>query len=141
MLGPLCERLAAADAPGLRRLRHLLHLVTPIEGRTTGGRHVLELVEALHPTPAVGGLPRAEASAWLVAHEGLDRGWYAGPVGWFDAAGQGSFAVALRSALRRGDEARVFVGAGVVRGSTPASERRETDVKARAMLAALGVTP
>ncbi len=138
-LGPLCDSLTAAASPGLRRLRHLLHLVTPIEGQTSA-RHVLELVTALHPTPAVGGLPRESALAWLAANEGLDRGWYAGPVGWFDARGQGSFAVALRSALRRGELTRVFAGAGLVRGSTPESERRETAVKARAMLAALGVT-
>jgi salicylate biosynthesis isochorismate synthase len=140
-LAPLCARLDAPQAPEIRALRHLLHLRTPIHGEVRGGLHALNLVGALHPTPAVCGLPREAAAAWLQEHEGLDRGWYAAPVGWFDARGRGAFAVALRSALLRGTSARLFVGAGLVRGSTPEGELRETALKARPLLEALGVRP
>ncbi len=140
-LAPLCARLDAPQAPEIRALRHLLHLRTPIHGEVRGGLHALDLVGALHPTPAVCGLPREAAAAWLREHEGLDRGWYAAPVGWFDARGRGAFAVALRSALLRGASARLFVGAGLVRGSTPEGELRETALKARPLLEALGVHP
>lgn len=132
-------RVEAAPSPGLRELRHLVHLCTPIETRVERPAHALELLEVLHPTPAVCGLPREAAAAWLSEREGLARGWYAGPVGWFDGQGRGTFAVALRSALLREDRALVFVGAGVVRGSTPEGELSETLLKARAMLDALGV--
>jgi salicylate biosynthesis isochorismate synthase len=138
-LAPLCARLDAPQTPEIRALRHLLHLRTPIRGEAKGEPHVLDLVCALHPTPAVCGLPRGEAAAWLREHEGLDRGWYAAPVGWFDARGRGAFAVALRSALLRGSSARLFVGAGLVRGSTPEGELHETSLKARPLLEALGV--
>lgn len=140
-LDPFCSALLATPTPSIRTLRHLLHLVTPIRGEARGALHVLDLVGALQPTPAVCGLPREAAASWLRAHEGLDRGWYAGPVGWFDGQGRGAFAVALRSALLRGSSARLFVGAGLVRGSTPEGELRETALKARSMLDALGVRP
>jgi isochorismate synthase len=140
-LDPFCSALLAPPTPSIRALRHLLHLVTPIRGEARGALHVLDLVGALQPTPAVCGLPREAAASWLRAHEGLDRGWYAGPVGWFDGQGRGAFAVALRSALLRGSSARLFVGAGLVRGSTPEGELRETALKARSLLDALGVRP
>lgn len=138
-LSQLCSEIEAPPQPGIRALRHLLHLATPITARAAAPTHVLDLVRLLHPTPAVCGLPREESAAWLRKHEGLKRGWYAAPIGWFDGQGRGSFAVALRSALVRGREGRVFVGAGVVRGSTPEGELGETRLKARAMLEALGV--
>ena len=138
-LSPLCGELDAPRTPAVRPLRHLLHLVTPIRGRVRQPTHVLDLVAALHPTPAVCGLPRGPAAAWLLQHEGLERGWYAGPIGWFDGQGRGAFAVALRSALLRGPHAHIFVGAGLVRGSTPDGELAETSLKARAMLDAMGV--
>ena len=98
---------------------------------------MLRLVERLHPTPAVGGAPSEAALAWLERHEGLERGWYAGPVGWVDATGDGEFAVALRCALLRGREARLFAGAGIVEGSEPEPELYETRLKFRAFLGPL----
>jgi len=95
------------------------------------------LVELLHPTPAVGGAPRAAALAWIARREDLDRGWYAGPVGFVDADGGGDFCVALRSALLRGGEAHLFAGAGIVDGSIPDAELQETRLKLRALLAPL----
>ena len=97
------------------------------------------MVEALHPTPAVGGFPGAEAAAWLDREEPCGRGWYASPVGWFDGYGNGQFAVAIRSALIEGERAWAYAGAGVVRGSEPAAELAETRVKLGVMREALGV--
>jgi len=90
---------------------------------------VVDLVEKLHPTPAVGGLPREEAQRWLRAHESMQRGWYASPIGWFDEAGEGTFVVALRCGLIEGDRAVLYAGAGLVSGSNPAAEYAETGWK------------
>ncbi|MFP8877651.1 MAG: chorismate-binding protein, partial [Myxococcota bacterium] len=97
-------------------------------------RHVLDVAGCLHPTAAVAGAPRASALRWLREHEGLERGWYAGAVGVVDAQGDGEFCTALRSALLRGDEAQLFAGAGIVAGSKPEAELRETRLKLRALL-------
>jgi isochorismate synthase len=135
-LAPLCASLAASPRPTVRELRDVLHLLTPIEGRLAAPRHVLELVEELHPTPAVGGVPTAAAVDWIERHE-APRGWYAGPVGYFDAGGDGDFAVALRSCLLHGDQALLFAGAGIVADSDPELELLETELKRQALLAAL----
>lgn len=140
-LTPLCARLEVAERPRIRKLKDVLHLHTPIRGELKAKSHVLELVRVLHPTPAVGGVPTAEAVKWITQHEPSPRGWYAGPVGWFDAAGDGEFAVALRSGLVEGARAAVYVGAGIVKDSDPRLEYRETELKQRAMLGALGVRP
>jgi isochorismate synthase len=110
------------------------HLATPIRAHLASSVGVLDLVERLHPTPAVGGFPEADALPLIPATEGMDRGWYAGPVGWIDAAGDGDFSVALRSALLEPETARCFAGVGVVAGSDPASELAETEVKLQALL-------
>lgn len=137
-LRPLCEELRAADAPALRPLRDMLHLHTPIRGRLRGDTHVLDLVAALHPTPAVGGVPRAQAWRIIAAHEPQGRGWFAGPIGWIDGHGDGTFAVALRAGVLLDRRAYLYAGAGIVRGSDPASEYQETALKQRALLRALG---
>jgi menaquinone-specific isochorismate synthase len=102
---------------------------------------VLDLVETLHPTPAVAGLPTEGAVRWIGRHEAQPRGWYAGPVGWFDQNGDGDFAVAIRSALIQREQAWVYAGAGIVHGSNAAAEYGETALKLRPMLEALGATP
>ena len=91
----------------------------------------------LHPTPAVGGEPGAEAEVLIPALEGIDRGWYAGPVGWTDVTGDGEFCVALRCALLRDRLAHLYAGCGIVRDSDPASELAETEVKLQALLPVL----
>ena len=116
------------------KLANVQHLSSPVSGTALPGTGVLDLVAAVHPTPAVAGLPRSAALEWLAANENLDRGWYAGPIGWVDASLEGSFRVALRCALLRGDRARVFAGAGIVAGSEPDRELAETTAKLRAML-------
>lgn len=136
-LRPWCDELWVAPRPGLRRAGQLVHLKTPIRGRLASPRHLLELAERLHPTPAVGGLPTSEAVEWIRRHESEDRGWYAGGVGWFDAAGDGELAVALRCGLLRQGRAHLFAGAGIVAGSDPREELRETELKARTLLDAL----
>lgn len=138
-LGPLCSALEVPGRPSIRRLRHVLHLHTPIHGRLRKDVHVLELVRALHPTPAVGGVPSKEAQRRIRELEPCGRGWYAGPVGWFDAKGDGSFWVALRSAVVRGAEAWSYAGAGIMQDSDPHHEYLETALKQRTIFTALGV--
>jgi isochorismate synthase len=136
-LTPHCDALDVREAPRLMRLQDIQHLETPITGHLRAHRSVLELLGSVHPTPAVAGAPREAALEWLNANEKLDRGWYSGPIGFADSQGGGEFYAALRSAVLRGSEARLFAGAGVVDGSDPEAELRETRLKLRAMLAPL----
>jgi isochorismate synthase len=137
-LAPLCAGLSS-DTTAPLRLRHLLHLRTRIVGTLIETRHVIDLVAALHPTPAVGGTPRRAALAWLDAHERADRGYYGGPFGAFDSAGDGHFVVAIRSGLLDADAAHLFAGAGIVAGSKCQAEWTETRWKLCSMMAAVGV--
>lgn len=132
-----CEHVEVGVAPIVRRLRHVVHLHTAIEGQLSEPAHVLELVAALHPTPAVGGLPRDRALQFIAEAE-PPRGLYAGPIGWFDRDGNGDFWVALRGGLINGPRATLWAGAGIVAGSDPHLELGETSLKMRPMLAALG---
>ena len=129
-----------AERPDLRALANVVHLHTPIRARLSRGRSIADVAAALHPTPAVGGVPSAAALRFLAEHESLDRGLYAGVVGWV-GGGRAELLVALRSALVRGNHARLFTGAGVVDGSSPDAEWEETELKARALLDALGAAP
>jgi menaquinone-specific isochorismate synthase len=122
----------------VRRLATVQHLRTPIRATLADDEHVLRLVEALHPTPAVGGLPPTAALRTIRETEAFDRGWYAAPVGWFDAEGDGAFAVAIRSALARERTATLFAGAGIVADSDPDSEWDELGLKYRPILDELG---
>ena len=128
---------AASVSPGPRRIKRLAtvqHLWTPITATLDRDEHVLSLVEALHPTPAVGGLPPEAALETIRETEPFDRGWYAAPVGWIDAAGYGTFAVALRSAVAHGDVATLFAGVGIVADSDPDREWDEVQLKYRPIL-------
>ena len=125
---------AAPPEPALVKVANIQHLGTPIRAQLAQPLDVIELLELMHPTPAVGGEPLERARPLIPALEGLDRGWYAGPVGWADATGDGEFCVALRCALLRGRVARCYAGVGVVRDSDPASELAETEVKLAALL-------
>ena len=124
----------AAREPGLVRVANIQHLATPIHAQLADPLSVVELAGLLHPTPAVGGEPRKAALAAIAELEDLDRGWYAGPVGWMDAAEDGEFCVALRSALVRDRTAHLFAGAGIVADSEPAAELAETELKLGALL-------
>ncbi len=134
-LSPLCEELSFPGEPQLLATANVWHLSTPFEGRLRPGvGGVLDVVSALHPTPAVCGTPRAEAAALIGELEPFDRGRYAGPVGWVDARGDGTFAIALRCALLLGAHARLFAGAGIVADSEPQKEAEETERKFKAFL-------
>ena len=137
-LSPVSVWVAAADEPVLVKVHNVQHLATPIRAQLAEPVPVVELVGRLHPTPAVGGEPWERAQRLIPALEGLDRGWYAGPVGWTDLFEDGEFCVALRCALVRGNVAHLFVGDGIVRDSVPAEELAETEVKLQALLPLLG---
>lgn len=136
-LEPLCDSLTLPPRPGVRSLKHLLHLCTPIQARLNRDFHVLDLLERLHPTPAVGGVPTRAALECIAHTETFDRGWYAGAIGWFDALGDGDFNVALRSGLVRSERAWLYAGAGLVRESKAALEYAETTWKLTTMLSSL----
>ena len=141
-LAPVCVGPPAAGDPDVVRFPTVSHLATRVSGvLRRPAPSALALAGLLHPTPAVGGLPRAEALATIAALEGFDRGLYAGPVGWVDAAGDGEWAVALRGAQLDGPRARLVAGAGIVAGSDPDAEWAETEAKLRPMLAAVGAIP
>jgi isochorismate synthase len=139
---PYCRDLVAPSRPEVVPLRSMTHLGTDIAGtlevRADGSvPHVLELLAALHPTPAVGGVPTEVARAVIDRLEPESRGAYAGPVGFVDGAGDGQWVVGIRSMTLRGREARLVAGVGIVEGSEPRAERIETDLKLRAVLDAL----
>jgi menaquinone-specific isochorismate synthase len=135
---PYCSYVDAEPEPSIVSLANVHHLGTLVEGRlSTPAASVLELVAALHPTPAVGGDPQAAALELIAELEGTERGRYAGPVGWVDAEGNGAFAVGIRSAEIDGNHARLFAGVGVVADSEPRAELAETRQKFQAMLGAL----
>jgi menaquinone-specific isochorismate synthase len=132
-LEPLAAEVTAGSRT-IRRLDTVQHLQTPIQAELAEDRHVLSLVEALHPTPAVGGLPPNDALQTIRETEAFDRGWYAAPIGWLDAEGNGSFAVAIRSALADENRATLFAGAGIVADSDPDEEWDELQLKYGPML-------
>lgn len=135
---PFCSYVDAEPEPSVVSLPNVHHLGTRVEGRLSAPpASVLELVAALHPTPAVGGDPQVDALALIAELERADRGRYAGPTGWVDASGNGSFVVAIRSAQLEGATARLFAGVGVVGDSNPQAELDETRAKFQAMVPAL----
>ena len=133
-LQPHSVWVTAAPEPVLVRVANIQHLGLPIRAQLASAVPAIELAGALHPTPAVGAEPRERAASLIPALEGIDRGWYAGPVGWTDASGDGEFCVALRCALLRGRLATLYAGCGIVRDSDPAAELAETEVKLGALL-------
>jgi menaquinone-specific isochorismate synthase len=133
-----CMEVILPDKPQLMKIRDIQHLYTPVIGKCHKDTSLLLLVERLHPTPALGGLPKKEAVEKIRQVEELDRGFYAAPLGWMDYQGNGEFAVSIRSGLIQGKEASLFAGCGVVADSDSESEYLETSLKFRPMLRALG---
>lgn len=136
-LAPWVSQLRVPPAPSIQRLSRVQHLSTVIEGQLHAQSSLLQVVATLHPTPAVGGHERQQAMEHIRRFEGFDRGWYAAPLGWLDARGNGEFIVGLRSALLKGEQARLFAGCGIVHCSDPASEYEETCIKLAGMQLAL----
>lgn len=133
-LGRLSVWVEAAPEPGVIKVANIQHLATPIRAQIADSRGALDLAGVLHPTPAVGGEPGEKAVEAIAELEGMDRGWYAGPVGWTDGTEDGEFCVALRSALLRDRTAHLYAGAGLVADSDPAEELAETEIKLEALL-------
>jgi menaquinone-specific isochorismate synthase len=124
----------AEDEPSVIKVGNLQHLATPIRAQLAESNSAIELAGYLHPTPAVGGEPREPALALIDELEGIDRGWYTGPMGWMDVAEDGEFCVGLRSALLRDREAHLFAGCGIVADSDPAAELQESELKFEVLL-------
>jgi isochorismate synthase len=135
---PWCSYLDYEAEPGVVSMTNVQHLATLVEGRLSQpAPSVLELVQALHPTPAVCGSPRDIALEVIAELEGLERGCYAGTVGWVDAAGNGTWAVSIRCADIDGSHARLYAGNGIVADSDPDIELTETRAKLQALLSAI----
>ena len=138
VLLPYCSYLDEEAEPSIVAVANVQHLATTVEGRLSSPpASALELASVLHPTPAVGGDPKDVALEVIRTLEQLDRGRYAGPVGWTDAEGNGRWAVGIRSAELDGTTARVFAGNGIVADSDPATELAETRAKLQALLGAI----
>jgi isochorismate synthase len=136
-LEPRAVWVTAADEPALVKVANIQHLATPVRAQLAEPRSAIELAGILHPTSAVGGEPWSRARQVMRSLERLDRGWYAGPVGWMDVTEDGEFCVALRCALVEGRTAHCYAGVGVVGDSDPEAELAETEVKLQAVLPAL----
>ena len=126
-----------ASRPSLRQLANIQHLHTPIQANLPQHLHPMQLVAALHPTPAVAGMPRQTACEQILRYEQFDRSLYAAPLGWVDAEGNAEFIVGIRSALLDGNHARLYAGAGIVAGSDPEREFAEVKLKLQALLRGL----
>lgn len=137
-MSQICSEIEIPDHPSLYKMKNVQHLYTPVIGKADRQEDLLSVVEQLHPTPALGGYPQRLALQKIREFESHDRGWYGAPVGWFDYKGDGEFAVAIRSGLIHKNEATLFAGNGIVGDSEPESEYRETQMKFRPMLSALG---
>jgi isochorismate synthase len=139
-LWPLCKKLRFTSTPQVRQVRNLVHLQTPITAELRPDTHVFDLLSAFHPTPAVGGFPARAAADWIRSNEPLERGWYTGALGWFDASGDAEFAVAIRCGVVTPKRVYIFAGAGIVEKSDAESEYKETAAKMHPILRALGVS-
>ena len=126
-----------SNRPSLRQLANIQHLHTPIQAKLSQHLHPMQLVAALHPTPAVAGMPRQTACEQILRYEQFDRSLYAAPLGWVDAEGNAEFIVGIRSALLDGCHARLYAGAGIVAGSDPEREFAEVKLKLQALLRGL----
>ena len=138
ILQPICSELTMASEPTVLPLSNIQHLYTPVEASLRTEMGVLPLVEALHPTPAMGGTPRELGMAFIRANEPTLRGWYAAPVGWIDSNMEGAFAVAIRSGVVQKERAWAYAGAGIVSDSVPRAEWEETKWKFQPIVRAAG---
>jgi menaquinone-specific isochorismate synthase len=127
----------SATVPQLLRLSNIQHLHTPIRAKLPASVHPLDVLMALHPTPAVAGVPCQQACEAILEYEAFERSLYAAPLGWLDHRGNSEFIVGIRSALITANHARLYAGAGIVAGSDPARELAEIQLKLTALLNAL----
>ena len=139
-LNGLCSSLRWNEIPNIVKTPTIQHLATNFSGNLKKNHHILSCVKELHPTPSISGLPTLSAVESIRKLENFDRGWYAGPIGWVNRYGDGEFAVAIRSGIFNGVRTNVYAGAGIVRGSDPEQEYRETQFKFNTLLNALGIS-
>lgn len=132
-----CTDIDIPHEPIIYPLKNLHHLYTPVTARLKEGIHVFDIIEHLHPTPALGGSPQENSLQFIRENELLDRGWYGAPIGWLDSNENAEFAVAIRSGLIRGNDVSLFAGCGVMKDSDPQSEYEETNIKFLPMLSVL----
>ncbi|MFD2617159.1 isochorismate synthase [Terrilactibacillus laevilacticus] len=138
VLSSFCQSLVVPQSPSILKAGQVQHLCTPISGKLKEDKTILELVQALHPTPALGGYPQKEALQWIRELEVSDRGWYGSPVGWMDEHDDGEYIVAIRSCLIKNSTALLFAGCGLVSDSTVTEELKETRAKFKPIFSALG---
>jgi len=132
-----CTHIDIPEEPYVYPFKNLYHLYTPVHALLKTGYTILDIVQQLHPTPALGGEPREASLAFIREHELLDRGWYGAPIGWLDSNNHGEFAVAIRSGLIQQDEVSLFAGCGVMQDSDPVEEYAETNIKFLPMLSVM----
>ncbi|SET33542.1 isochorismate synthase [Oceanobacillus limi] len=133
-----CDNIDVPNEPSILQLRNLQHLYTPVRAKIKDGFSIFDVIDKLHPTPALGGTPREASLQFIRENEQLDRGWYGAPIGWLDSNQNGEFAVAIRSGLIQGKHASLFAGCGIVKDSDPEAEYEETTIKLLPMLSVLG---
>lgn len=137
-LSCICEQIDIPEVPDILEMKNILHLHTPVRGKIEEHISLIDLMNVLHPTPALGGYPKLESLQIIREKEELDRGWYGAPIGWIDGNMDGELAVAIRSGLLKGNEISLFAGCGIVGNSNPQDEYEETKVKFTPMVSALG---
>ena len=133
-----CQHVTVVQEPIILKTAQIQHLYTPVKGKIKPSVSLLNLVQALHPTPALGGYPQEKAVNYIKTYEPFERGWYASPIGWLDHHNNGEFIVGIRSGLIKGRKAYLYAGCGIVEDSDPLAEYEETNIKFKPMLSALG---
>jgi len=133
-LSPITVDLNVPNAPSLKQMATVQHLSSEIHGELADGIGILDVIDAVHPTPAVGGVERDAAVDYINASEAMDRGWYTGGLGWINGAGEGAICIALRCGLIKGATTHLYAGAGIVADSQPDAELRETRLKLKPLL-------
>lgn len=136
-LQPFSKNVDYPDRPGVKKLRNVQHLFTPITAYLKEESAYLDIISSLHPTPAVGGYPRKQALDYIRRFEEFDRGWYAGPVGWLNLNRCGEFSVAIRSGIIKDDTAHFYAGCGILSDSDPVTEWKESQLKFMPMVSAM----
>lgn len=136
-LAPLIKTVSRSQKPEVKKLTNVQHLYTPIRAQLKKNTTMLEVIDQLHPTPAVGGYPWDDAAPHISKLENFERGWYGSPVGWLNSKGMGEFAVGIRSGLLTEKNIHFYAGCGIVSDSNPAAEWEETNLKLKPMLSAL----
>ena len=139
ILSEVGDDVSSPETPGILTLSNVHHLHTEVTANLRNGYSLLDVVSRIHPSPAVGGSPRQKALDFIRENENLDRGWYAGPVGWMDRNG-GEFAVALRSGIIDGPSFALYAGCGIVADSNPAQELAESTLKLDPMHSAISAS-